>query len=95
MENQDNIKYGRGKNPNSRSGGFKKGNKVWLGKRLTLEHKNSLRLSKLGVKNPMFGLRQSAEFIAKRIKANLGFKHTEQAKRIIGDKHKGNKTKCI
>lgn len=55
MENQNNIKYGRGKNPNSRNG-FKVGNNIWLGRNLTDEHKEKLRVSKIGKRNPMFGM---------------------------------------
>lgn len=46
------VKYGRGKHPNSRAGCFKKGHTVWLGRHLSEEHKEKLRLSKLGEKNP-------------------------------------------
>jgi len=93
MENQNKIHYSRGKNPNSHKHGYKKGHNSWLGKKLTEEHKQKLRISKLGVNNPMFGKKQTPEHILKRIVCNAGFRHTEQTKRIIGEKHKGNKTK--
>lgn len=92
MENQ-NKKYRRGQHPNSKKNGFKKGHKVWLGKHLSSEHKEKLRLSKLASKNPMFGKKQSPEHIANRIKGNKGFTHSEETKKIIGEKHKGDKTK--
>jgi len=61
MENRDRIKYPRGKHPNSHTGGFKKGNTVWLGKKLSATHRAKLSLSKIGAKNPMFGVKRRNE----------------------------------
>lgn len=63
--------------------GFKKGHKIWLGRNLTEEHKNKLRISKLGDKNPMFGKKQSVETIKKRGIRLLGKHHTEETKRKL------------
>ncbi len=91
MVNQS--KYSRGKNPNSRKGGFKKGHTIWLGRHLSEEHKEKLRTSKLGFKNPMFGKKHTQTRRLKISKASIGKRHSEETKKIIGLKHSGDKTK--
>lgn len=87
MESPGNIKYGRGQNPNSRNG-YKKGHTVWLGRNLTDAHKEKLRISKLGKKNPMFGKTPSEETNKKRSLSLIGKRHTEETKKTIGEKNR-------
>lgn len=68
------MKYARGKHPNSNGNGFKKGNKIWLGRKLSEEHKKKLSVSKLGNKNPLFGKQLTLEHRTKISNSHKGEK---------------------
>ena len=58
------------------------------GKVRSEESRQRIRLSKLGERNPMFGVKQSAETIAKKVKSRLGIPLREETKAKIAAKVK-------
>lgn len=91
------MNYARGKNPNSRNG-FKKGHKIWLGKKLSEEHKLKLRKPRIGhtAWNKGIGGKNSHSFgkeFSEERKMNIslskwrgGFKTLKMQEKIAGRK---------
>lgn len=53
------------------------------------ETRQKLSLSKMGNKNPMFGKKQSEEYIKKRVESRAGYRHSEETKVKMSQSQKG------